>query len=582
MTYSKVPRIAVSLSLLAFFACGEKVDQKPVEAKAEPSGTAQKTEKEQVEVTAGEGWFVNQTEALGIDFKHWDGRSGMRYFIETAGSGAGWFDYDNDGDLDVYLVNAAATPGSPALEPTTNALYENQGDRFVDVTEKAGVGDGGYGTGVCVGDIDGDGFLDLFVGNYGADKLFHNQGDGTFVDISEKAGVASPLWATSAAFGDLDGDGDLDLYVANYTQFNFENHRQCGIGYANILSYCDPDAFHGEPDLLYINQGDGTFKEEARERGIAGGLEEKGYGVTLSDIDDDGDLDIFVANDGTMNRLYINDGKGHFEDHSLLSGLGYNGAGEVEAGMGIDLGDADGDGLFDLMVTNYSKETNTLYMNRGELFFEDATQLAGLAQASYQPVGWGVLFFDFDNDGDQDMAVANGHVLDNVDKIDPGITYAQKNQLFENVGDGKFQEISHKAGLPFQEEKVSRGLAVGDYNNDGRVDVLITNTNDHPDILENRFPGDNKWVGFKLDGGGSNPSAIGAKVRLKRGDQLLAVKEVRSGAGFMSQSDLRLHFGLGKNAEPVTLEVTWPGGQKQQETFAELNRYHTVGRRGER
>ena len=343
--------------------------------------------------------FQDVTKSLGIRFQHIDGRSGERFYVETAASGGGWLDYDGDGDLDLYLINGALTPGSAPQSQPRNALYENRNGQFVDVTEKAGVGDTGYGMGFCVGDVNGDGRLDIFVTNFGPDRLFLNQGKGRFREVAKAVGVAGNRWGTNCAFGDLDGDGDLDLYVANYVNFSFENNPKCGNATTDTTSYCRPTAFQGLEDYLYINQGDGTFREEAQLRGIHQKGQGKCFGVLLNDADDDGDLDIFVASDGTMNRFFINDGKGYFKDESLFSGLGYNAAGEAEAGMGMDLGDVDGNGLMDLVVTNYAHETNTLYLNRGDTYFEDATRNAGLAEASLFPVGWGVQLFDADNDG---------------------------------------------------------------------------------------------------------------------------------------------------------------------------------------
>lgn len=520
-------------------------------------------------------WFAEVSASLGIDFQHWDGRSGGRYYVETAASGGGWLDYDGDGDLDIYLLNGAPTPGSPLRPPPRNTLYRNQGGRFVDVTEASGLGDTGYAMGMCTGDYDGDGNLDVMITNYGADRLYRNLGSGRFVEVSQKAGVAGSRWGTGCALGDLDGDGDLDLYVANYVDFHFEHNPKCGNATTKIYSYCRPDAFKGQVDYLYINQGDGTFREEGRARGIQHGENDRGFGVLLSDVDDDGDLDILVANDGSMNRLYVNKGDGYFEDQSLLSGLAFNGDGKAEAGMGVDLGDADGNGMLDMMVTNYAAETNTIYLQKERLFFEDATQGAGMNRYSYQGVSWGVQFFDYDNDGDLDLAVANGHVLDNVALSSPKLSYPQTNHLLENDGEANFRDISASAGPAFAIKKVSRGLAVGDWNNDGRPDLLITNTNDRIDLLENRLERAGHWIGFHLVGPAVNRFAVGAQVKLFAGS-LLGVREVRSGGSFLSQSDLRPHFGLGSHQGPVRAEIRWPDGRRQTQSFAETDRYWTI------
>ncbi len=376
-------------------------------------------------------WFQQVGPERGIDFRHQDGRSGQLYYVETAASGGGFFDYDDDGDLDVYLINGAATPfeltggPAPAAGGPRNALYENDGNgRFRDVTQEAGVGDPGYGMGMCAGDYDGDGRLDFLVTNYGPDRLFRNLGGGAdgivrFEQTAESAGVAGRRWGTNCAFADLDGDGDLDLYVANYVDFQFDNSPRCGDSARGVWSYCRPAVFDGQADYLYVNQGDGTFRQEGRERGIAQGTDERGFGVVVSDLDGDGAPEILVANDGTLNRLYVNDGRGFFTDHALVAGVAADRGGAAGSGMGLDLGDADGDGRLDLLVTNYSFEAATLYLRRGEgFYFEDRTAEAGLAAPTYLPVGWGIQFFDADNDGDLDLGVANGHVMHNIERFE--------------------------------------------------------------------------------------------------------------------------------------------------------------------
>lgn len=521
-------------------------------------------------------WFKEISANVGIDFRHQDGRSGQRYFIETAASGGGWIDYDADGDLDLYLINGAATPGSEVTETPANKLYENRKGGFIDVTENAGVGDTGYGMGMCVGDYDSDGNLDFLVTNYGANRLYRNLGNGKFADQAESAGVVDPRWATGCAFADLDEDGDLDLYITHYVDFSFAQHRPCGSVLQSNQGYCRPLAYRGQIDALYINQGGGVFREEGKNRGIVQTREDRGFGVVLSDIDVDGDLDIYVANDGTENRLYINNGKGFFEDYGLLSGTALNKDGQAEAGMGIDIGDADGDGLMDIIVTHFSMETNTLYRNLGEQFFSDATHRFNLAKPSYLEVGWGVQFFDYDNDGDLDLALANGHVQDAIEQIEPRLSYRQRNQLFENRDNQSFHEISQQAGSAWMSNKVSRGLAVGDWNNDGRLDLLITNTNDSVDFLENSKPiTNNHWLGVVLHGPAENRFAIGTYVILRAGD-LMLVREVRSGGSFLSQSDLRLHFGLGDITGPVDIEIHWPDGQRQTERSQKLDYYWHV------
>lgn len=529
-----------------------------------------------VPATENDAWFQEIANSVGVTFQHHDGRSGKRYFIETAASGGGWIDYDQDGDLDLYLINGAATPGSQLTITPRNALYENRGTRFVEVTDQAGVGDPGYGMGMCVGDYDADGWLDFVVTNYGPDRLYRNRGDGTFEEVGHQAGVADPRWGTGCAFGDLDGDGDLDLYVAHYVNFLFEgNHFQCGDLALGMQGYCTPHVFDGQIDSLYINQGDSTFQEAGEARGIVQTRSERGFGVLLSDIDTDGDMDIYVANDGSANRLYLNTGNGSFADHSLLSGTALNMAGDAEAGMGVDAGDVDRDGLIDLIVTNFSLQTNTFYRNLGGGYFDDWTNRVGLTRPSYPYVGWGVQFVDFDNDGDLDMAVVNGHIQDNIERVQTNQRYREINQLFENIDAGRFQDVTAHAGPAWARRKVSRGLAAGDWNNDGRLDLLITNTNDTIDLLENRRTTDHHWLGVVLEGPPQNRFAIGAHVTLQAGE-LRLVREVRSGGSFLSQPDLRLHFGLGAFNGPVEVDIRWPDGRRQTEQTQQLDRYWKI------
>ncbi|MEE4379178.1 MAG: CRTAC1 family protein, partial [Candidatus Competibacteraceae bacterium] len=480
-----------------------------------------------------------------------------------------------DGDPDLYLLNGAATPGSNLQTTPLNALYENRAGRFVDVTKKAGVGDSGYGMGMCVGDYDSDGRIDFLVTNFGPDRLYRNLGEGRFEERAEAAGVADSRWSTGCAFGDLDGDGDLDLYVAHYVDFSFNRYRACGDQLQQIEGYCQPLAFAGQVDALYINQGDGRFREQGKARGIAQTNGDRGFGVILSDIDNDSDLDIYVANDGTENRLYLNQGAGVFEDASLLSGAALNMAGQAEAGMGVDLGDVDGDGLMDIIVTHYAMETNTLYKNLGGAFFEDSTHRFALTKPSYLTVGWGVQFLDYDNDADLDIAVANGHVQEHIAEIEPRLRYPQRNQLFENQANKIFREVTEQAGATWATAKVSRGLAVADWNNDGRLDLMITNTNDKIDLLENRRSDDNHWLGIVLQGPAANRFAIGAQVTLRAG-QRKQVREVRSGGSFLAQPDLRLHFGLARYHGPVEVEIRWPDGHRQITKTDELDRYWLI------
>ncbi len=528
--------------------------------------------------TSAADWFVDVAADRGIEFRHEDGRTGAKYYIETGGSGGGWIDIEGDGDPDLYLVNAAPGPGATLKTEPRNALYENRDGRFVDVTEAAGVGDPSFGTGFCVGDVDRDGRSDFLLTNYGEDRLFLNAGDGRFEEIGARAGVADGRWGASCSFGDLDGDGDLDLYVTRYVRFSYDENPYCGDRARELRAYCRPDVFRGEPDSLYINQGDGTFREEGEARGIHQGADEKGFGVVLSDLDDDADLDIYVANDGTPNRLYVNDGNGRFTEFGLLSGTALSRRGAPESGMGVALGDYDGDLDLDLVVTNYSMESNAFYRNEGGLDFSEVSAPAGLKEASYPFVGWGAALFDYDNDGDLDLAVANGHAIDNIEQFESILTYEQKNQLFENR-DGVFVEVTSQAGAAWQVERASRGLAVADWNSDGRLDLLVTNTNAPAELLENRVGNAHHWVGIELVGGPANRPALGARVVLTA-DSRRQIREVASGGSFLVQGDLRLHFGLAGYSGAVEAEVRWPDGSVQKETLARVDRYWRIERRG--
>lgn len=518
-------------------------------------------------------WFEDVAAEVGVVFTHQDGRSGRYYPIETVASGGGWLDIEGDGDYDLYLINGAATPGGHGAEGARNRLFENRDGRFVDATEHSGLGDRGYGMGMCVGDSDGDGVLDLLVTNFGPDRLLRGLGDGRFTERAAAAGVADAGWSVSCAFGDLDGDGDLDLYVSRYLDFDFAHNPACTEPALSLRDYCHPARYRGLPDRLYINQGDGTFREQARARGIAQGVRERGLGVALSDLDQDGDLDIVVANDESPNRLYRNDGEAYFEDVAMLAGTAVSAAGEAQAGMGIAIGDVDGDGMEELFITNYALESNVLYRNLGDGLFGERTRAAGLATASYRPLGWGTAFLDVDNDGDLDLAVANGHVMAHIARQVPGQHSAQPNQLFLNDGSGRFVETD--AGPAFSRARVSRALAVADFDDDGRLDLLITNTNGTAEVLRNRHRTAHHWLGLALEGAAGNRLAIGARATVRAGARA-QVRAVSSGGGVLAQSDLRLHFGLGSFAGPVQVEIRWTRARQQTFTVERLDRYVAV------
>ncbi|MFQ5767915.1 MAG: FG-GAP repeat domain-containing protein, partial [Acidobacteriota bacterium] len=391
--------------------------------------------------------FLDGTAASGLHFRHFNGWSGRRYLVETMGSGVCVFDYDGDAVPDIYLVQGAPTPGSDRPDPIpTNTLYRNDGRaHFVDVTRRAGVGDPGQGMGCTAGDVDGDGDLDLYVVNFGPNVLYRNNGDGTFADATKQSGTGDPRWGSSAAFADIDTDGDLDLYVANYVDFSYAHNKFCGDARRNLQYYCSPKAYEAAVDVMYRNDGQGHFTDATRESGVYNDREAKGLGAIFGDVDGDGDQDLYVANDSTRNFLYRNDGKGHFRDLTLLSGVGYSEAGVPQAGMGVDLGDSDNDLDLDLVVTNLSNESNDLYSNLGSGIFTDRSFSSGLGSPGLLYVGFGVVWLDADSDGDLDLFIANGHILDNVSQLSDAMTYAQPNHLFENLGGGRFKEVGAAA-----------------------------------------------------------------------------------------------------------------------------------------
>ena len=438
--------------------------------------------------------FIDVTEPAGLTFAHTDGRSRLRLFNEFLGSGGGFFDYDGDGNLDIYLVNGAIQTGNAQNKTLHNVLYRNNGNStFTDVTEEAGVGSTAYGTGATIGDYDNDGDLDLYVTNFGTDQLYQNNGDGTFTDVTTHAKVGNPNWGTSCAFADVDNDGHLDLYVANYAAYTPENDRRCEERGVHV--YCGPHAYPAVHDTFYKNNGDGTFTDVSTLYRPSGLTPQHGLGVTFGDYDADGNIDLYVANDQDPNFLFQNSGDGNFLEVALISGVCYNDMGKEEAGMGTDFGDYDNDGKLDLTVSNYQTETNTVYHNHDSSFFTDNTITAGIAEVTHGYLGWGIKFFDYDNDGYQDIFVANGHLMDNINVLEKHVTYPQKNLLFRNLGDGTFANVTSETdGLALK--KVSRGTAIGDYDNDGDLDILVTNCNQRPDLLKTQSA--IKTIGYKF------------------------------------------------------------------------------------
>ena len=513
------------------------------------------------------GKFVDTTSALGIRFQYLASHTSKKYLPETMGSGVALFDYDNDGKLDIFLVN-----GAPLSDPTPkgtipqktgpqywNRLFHQKPDgTFEDVTEKAGLQGVGYGMGVAVGDYDNDGYEDLYVTALGSNKLYHNNGNGTFTDVTEKAGVAGNGWSTSAAWVDLDGDGLLDLVVLRYVQWDFDD-IWCGEHKEGFRSYCHPDIFQPISPLVYHNDGNGHFTEVSQKIGVS--KPGKGLGIAIADYDRDGKIDLFVANDSMVEFLYHNKGDGTFEEVGLVSQVAVDGDGRTFAGMGVDFADYNNDGWPDLLITDLANQRYALYQNSRDGSFTYSSFSTGLGRISMLHSGWGARFLDYDNDGWKDLIVAQGHDLDTVEINYPNLHYREPMLLVRNTGNG-FIDVSADSGAVFRQSWLGRGLAIGDIDNDGRVDVVVA-TNDGPaHVLHNETPTQNHWLILKLVGHKSNRDAIGAAVKLvtSKSSQFATVTTAGS---YLSSSDKRVHFGLGPETSAQSIEIRWPSGTTQ-------------------
>jgi len=511
----------------------------------------------------------------GITWTHSNGRSAEYYLPETTGAGCAFLDYDNDGWMDIFLVNSGPCDFFTPPKPLSNALYRNNRDgTFTDVTAKSGLASTGYGMGAAVGDYDNDGYPDLFVSSYNESKLFHNNGDGTFTDVTKKAGIKVDRWASSAVWFDYDNDGRLDLFVCRFVQFDKAANKFCGNEGTGERHYCIPRVYPPAASWLFHNNGDGTFTDVSAATGI-GAAQGKAWGVVATDIDNDGWMDLFVANDTVQNFLFKNTA-GKFKDVGLESGVAYSADGRARSGMGVDAADLDQDGWQDLTVTNVDQEMYSVYHNNHDQTFDDLAVPMGMASATRTMSGWGLRFFDYDNDGNLDLFIANGHPDDQIEVHATSVTYREPLLLFHNNGK-TLENISAQAGAIFQQPLAARGLAIGDFNNDGAVDVLISTNNGAPVLLRNEAAKGNHWLGVKLVGKKCNRDAIGAKITWTYGGTT-RTRQKTGGGSYLSSHDPREVLGIGKSTKIDQLVVHWPYPSNKTETFSNLpiDKYITI------
>jgi enediyne biosynthesis protein E4 len=525
---------------------------------------------------AAPAFEVVPSSASKISWVHSSGRSAEMFLPETTGAGCAFFDYDNDGWMDIYLVNSGSCDFYNPNPPLSNALYRNNRDgTFTDVTKKAGVPGNAYGMGVAAGDYDGDGFTDLYVSQYSRGILYHNNGDGTFTDVTEKAGVITSGWGTSAVWFDYDNDGRLDLFVCRFVDFDKAKNQFCGNLRTGERWYCIPRVYNPMPCWLFHNNGDGTFKDVSKESGIANSPA-KAWGAVAADINNDGYVDLFVANDTVANFLFANRGKGKFEEIGLLSGVGFSSYGRARSGMGVDAADFDQDGWVDLFVANVDQEMFSLYHNNKDESFRDMAIPLGIGNATKLMSGWGLKFFDYNNDGLLDLLLCNGHPDDKIDGRVDNVKYLEPMLLFQNTGNG-LKNVSRESGPIFSQPLAARGMALGDFDNDGSVDVLVAINNGAPVLLRNNAGTKNRWLGLNLVGKKSNPDAIGARISYQAGD--LKQTRVRVGGGsYLASHDPRIVLGLGQHEKLDWLEIKWPQPSGLVQRFTELpvNRYITI------
>ncbi len=519
--------------------------------------------------------FTDVTQEAGITWRHFSGQSDDRFLLETMGGGVAFIDFDNDGLLDLLFVNGGETPKGKSATPVRNALYRNLGNgKFQDVAAAAGLDRlAFYGMGVAAADYDNDGFPDIFITGYPSSALYHNNRNGTFTDVTERAGVRNAgKWATCAVWFDYDRDGKLDLFVCNYVKFSYADQKRCE--FDRKRGYCEQVAYEGDSPTLYHNNGDGTFTNVSVRAGFQT-LSRRALGAVSIDVNDDGWPDLFVACDGSPNLLLVNKGNGTFEDRALDAEVAYSSEGKARAGMGVDAGDINGDGWPDFVVTNFNDELHALFVHTGQLLFEDRSRESGLAASTRHYVGFGTKFLDFDNDGDLDLVIVNGHVNEFMQRIRKDIRYDEPPLLLSNTGAGTFKNMEELAGQAFRKAYVARGLAVGDFNNDGYPDVAFVTLNDEPVLLRNNLRS-NHWLGVQLQGKRSNRDAIGAKLTLHAGQKAL-VRWITGGSSYLASHDNRVVFGLGATLpHDLSLEVRWPSGIPQTVSNLGLDRYNKV------
>ncbi len=533
--------------------------------------------------TDGRVVFTDVTAASGITFKHISAPE-KKYIVESMSGGVALFDFDKDGRLDIYLVNSLTVTTASNPRSARSELWRNNGNgTFTDVTEKAGVGYPGWGMGVCTGDYENDGWEDLYVTCFGANRLYRNNGDGTFIDVAQKTGVTDPRWSTGAAFADYNNDGRLDLYVANYLDFKLDNLPEFGKGkhclFQGIGVQCGPRGLPGAGDSLYLNKGDGTFTDISKKAGVSDPDGRFGLGVAWCDFNEDGHPDLYVANDQGPNFLYKNNGDGTFTDIGLLSGTALSEDGKEQSSMGVAIGDYDHRGRWSIFVTNFSDEYNAFYRHEKEFVFTDVSYATQTARAKNPFVGWGAGYFDYDNDGWLDLMVVNGHVYPQLAMARTAITYSQRKLLYKNNRNGTFTEITAEAGPAMSEPSVSRGAAFGDLDNDGDIDVVINNLDGAPNVLRNDGGNRNNFLVIDLIGSKGNRSAFGARVKVVSGD-LVQHGERRSSGSYISQNDTRLHFGLEKRTKVDTVEIRWPHGTIEKFINIPINTFISI-REGE-